>query len=216
MIISIVFAALLLGHASSQASDHLCNGTKREEPIGLYGKIDVRSNCELSLTGMLRNISLQGIRDSSCGPEHKIIVNQKIYCYNRTSIGTIINVNNLTQLFLKTGVVEPFTIEFLTGEYLIVIISTEQVCILQLDNTMAKTGSVSWNPEGFNQCIHEGVANLSFAVEISCSAHLLGFGPFSSTHWIGLFMEDKYSCSFIQSNLGSWRTKIARSNDRSL
>ena len=99
---------------SSLRTEHLCSG-RRTESAGTSGSVELRANCELTLTNISSKINIAGISRTSCDGKMSIIVNDHQYCADEMITDTLIDLTN-SQLVIKAMQEVPFKIFYYQGE----------------------------------------------------------------------------------------------------
>ena len=119
-IVSLEIALLLLPIASVSTlrSEHICNGSQTES-AGSSGSVELRGNCELTLTNISSKINIAGISNTSCDEKMSIIVNDHQYCADERIRDTLIDLSE-SPFVIKATQAVPFQIFYYRSEYNIV------------------------------------------------------------------------------------------------
>ena len=106
--------ALLFCIAPTTGTDHTCIGNKTE-PAGLSGTVHVDKGCDLILTNITGNISIFGVRRSTCEGDQKLVINGEMYCIDENATAEIITVAG-NALEVEAEQVNNFTMEYYHGK----------------------------------------------------------------------------------------------------
>ena len=106
--------ALLFCIAPTTGTDHTCIGNKTE-PAGLSGTVHVDKGCHLILTNITGNISIFGVRRSTCEGDQKLVINGEMYCIDENATAAIITVA-VNALEVEAEQVNNFTMEYYHGK----------------------------------------------------------------------------------------------------
>ena len=116
IIVYLGIALLLLPIAcvSTLRSEHVCNGSQTES-AGTSGSVELKGNCELTLTNISGKINIAGISNRSCDGKMSIDVNDHQYCADEMITDTLIDLTD-SELVIKAMKTVPFQIFYYRGE----------------------------------------------------------------------------------------------------
>ena len=116
IIVYLGIALLLLPIAcvSTLRSEHVCNGSQTES-AGTSGSVELKGNCELTLTNISSKINIAGISNTSCDGKMSIDVNDHQYCADEMITNTLIDLTD-KPLVIKAVQAVPFQLFYYRGE----------------------------------------------------------------------------------------------------
>ena len=114
MLIELLVAFSFYTVTASLGTDHVCSGNTTEQ-AGVSGTVYVEAACHLTVTNITGKINVQGINDSLCEGDQKLVINNKTYCTDAKAVTTIINVSG-NELEIKSAQAHNFTIQYYHGK----------------------------------------------------------------------------------------------------
>ena len=114
MLIELLAAFSFYTVTASLGTDHICSGNTTEQ-AGVSGTVYVEAACHLTLTNITGKINVQGINDSLCEGDQKLVVNNETYCTDAKAVTTIINVSG-NELEIKSAQAQNSTIQYYHGK----------------------------------------------------------------------------------------------------
>ena len=132
IIVYLGIALLLLPIAcvSTLRSEHVCNGSQTES-AGTSGSVELKGNCELTLTNISSKINIAGISNTSCDGKMSIDVNDHQYCADEMITNTLIDLTD-KPLVIKAVQAVPFQLFYYRGENNIVTFYWMMIYLLHL------------------------------------------------------------------------------------
>ena len=112
--IVLLSTALLLYTVSGSGTDHTCSDNKTE-PAGFSGTVHIKGDCHLTLTNISGNISIFGVRSSSCEGNQQLSINDEMFCIDENATTTIIDADE-NALEVKAEQVNSSIIEYYHGK----------------------------------------------------------------------------------------------------
>ena len=114
MLVEILAALSLYTVSASVGTDHICSGNTTEQ-AGVSGTVYVEAACHLTVTNITGKINVQGINDSLCEGDQKLVINNETYCTDAKAVTTIINVSG-NELEIKSAQAQNSTIQYYHGK----------------------------------------------------------------------------------------------------
>ena len=114
MLVELLTALSLHTVSAIVGTDHICSGNTTEQ-AGVSGTVYVEAACHLTLTNITGKINVQGINDSLCEGDQKLVVNNETYCTDAKAVTTIINVSG-NELEIKSAQAQNSTIQYYHGK----------------------------------------------------------------------------------------------------